>query len=178
MLERVVTAVGPDRPGLVERITKTLRDASANVADSRMINLRGQFALILLAEIPDERVDDVQAALRATAAEAGLTVSLHGPSESGRFPTAVGVPYRVRIFAMDQPGIVHRMTEVLQQSGVNVEELETRSQPRPQTGSPLFSLDLRMTVPPDLSVRALRADLEAVCDELNCDLEMVRASLA
>ncbi len=178
MLEWVITAVGPDRPGLVERITKRLRDASSNVADSRMINLRGQFALILLAEIPDGRVEAVREALEATASELELAISLHGPSSGGGGATAVGVPYRLRIFAMDQPGIVHRITRVLQQSDVNVEELETRSQPRPQTGSPLFSLELRMTVPPDLPIRVLRAKLDAVCDELNCDLELVRASLA
>lgn len=178
MLEWVITAVGPDRPGLVERVTKRLRDASSNVADSRMINLRGQFALILLAEIPDERVQAVREALEGTASELGLAISLHGPSERDGGSVAIGVPYRLRIFAMDQPGIVHRITEVLQQSDVNVEELETRSQPRPQTGAPLFSLELRMTVPAELPIRVLRAELDAVCDELNCDLELVRASLA
>ena len=45
----VITAVGPDRPGLVQTLTSALLEASGNVADSRMINLRGQFALILLA---------------------------------------------------------------------------------------------------------------------------------
>ena len=48
MRELVITAVGSDRPGLVGRLTAPLYEVSANVADSRMVNLRGQFALLLL----------------------------------------------------------------------------------------------------------------------------------
>lgn len=176
----VITAVGPDRPGLVERITKPLLETSSNVGDSRMINLRGQFALILFAEIAEASLDPVKRALGEAARELDLAVAFHGPSQvsTGVGPATVGVPYRLRIFAMDQPGIVHRITDVLQRSLVNVEELETRSQPRPHSGAPLFSLELRMTVPAERSIRALREELTAVCDALNCDLELVRDSLA
>jgi len=33
-------------------------------------------------------------------------------------------------------------------------------------------LELRMTVPAALPVRQLRAELQAVCDSLNCDLDL------
>ena len=175
----VITAVGPDRPGLVKRITSRLLDASSNVADSRMINLRGQFALILLADIPDGSIEAVRSGLEETASELGLAIAFHAaPDTRGRDVTVtVGIPYRLRIYAMDQPGIVHQITDVLHRSSVNVEELETRSQPSPQSGAPLFSLELRMTVPPQLPIRALREELTEVCDSLNCDLELVRDSL-
>ena len=174
----VITAVGPDRPGLVGRLTAPLLDSSSNVADSRMINLRGQFALLLLAEIPDGREGTVREALLAVARELQLDLEFHGSSVSGEAGASVGIPYRLRIFAMDQPGIVHRITDLLHRHGVNVEELETRSQPRPQSGAPLFSLDARMTVPVERAIRALREELSQVCDDLNCDVELVRASLA
>lgn len=176
----VITAVGPDRPGLVGRLTAPLQEAGSNVGDSRMINLRGQFAVLLLAEVPGEREASLREALEGVAAELGLRLDIHVQDDAtatSRSAT-VGVPYRLRIFAMDQPGIVHRITDVLQRKSVNVEELETRSEPRPQSGAPLFSLELRMTVPGEVGIRDLRAALTEVCDELNCDLELVRASLA
>ncbi|MFP8873869.1 MAG: hypothetical protein VCB42_04875, partial [Myxococcota bacterium] len=112
--------------------------------------------------------------------ELGLAIAFHAaPDTRGRDVTVtVGIPYRLRIYAMDQPGIVHQITDVLHRSSVNVEELETRSQPSPQSGAPLFSLELRMTVPPQLPIRTLREELTEVCDSLNCDLELVRDSLA
>lgn len=174
MQELVITAVGPDRPGLVGRLTAPLYEASANLADSRMVNLRGQFALILLAEVPAASIERVQHALDRVARELGLTVSFRGSEHSEpKAPTTVGVPYRLCTYAMDQPGLVHRITDLLQRHGINVEELTTRSQPRPQTGAPLFSMELLITVPASVPLRAWRAELEHLCDELNCDLELV-----
>ena len=46
----VLSAIGPDRPGLVSDVTGLLLAAGANVADSRMVNLRGHFAVLVLAE--------------------------------------------------------------------------------------------------------------------------------
>ena len=44
----VLTAVGPDRPGLVNALASLIRDAGANIEDSRMAILGGEFAVILL----------------------------------------------------------------------------------------------------------------------------------
>ena len=170
MQELVITAVGPDRPGLVGKLTAPLYEASANLADSRMVNLRGRFAVILLAEVPVGSLERVRGQLRTVADQLGLTLSFDDTARA-ESPT-VGVPLRLRIFAMDQPGLVHRITDLLQRHGVNVEELTTRSTPRAQTGAPLFSMELRITVPPALPIRTLRAELEQLCDELNCDLEL------
>jgi len=173
MQELVITAIGPDRPGLVRQLTAPLLSAQANVADSRMINLRGQFAVILLAEVPDKGMDHVQAELLTVAQELGLTLTFRGEERAeDPWPTTVGVPFRLRAYAMDQPGIVHRITDVLHRHEVNVEELETRSEPRPQTGAPLFNMSLVMTVPARVSLKTLRSELETLCDELNCDLEL------
>jgi glycine cleavage system transcriptional repressor len=173
MNELVITAVGPDRPGLIGKLTAPLYEAGANVADSRMVNLRGQFALILLAEVPPAAGEGVQRQLAAVAESLGLTLSFRGLVETpARAPTTVGLPYRLNLFALDQPGLVHRVTDLLQRHEVNVEELTTRSQPRPESGAPLFSMELLITVPRGAPIRTLRGELERLCDELNCDLEL------
>jgi glycine cleavage system transcriptional repressor len=173
MRELVVTAVGPDRPGLIGKLTAPLYEAGANVADSRMVNLRGQFAIILLAELPSAAAEAVQRKLTALASELGLSLAFRGSAEeAARAPTTIGRPYRLNLYALDQPGLVHRITDLLQRHGVNVEELTTRSQPRPETGAPLFSMELVITVPAATAIRALRGELERLCDELNCDLEL------
>lgn len=177
MQELVITAVGPDRPGLIGKLTAPLYEASANLADSRMVNLRGQFAVILLAEVPSGAVEKVRTHLSTIAQQLGLTLSFTGNQPRDE-PTTVGVPLKLKTFAMDQPGLVHRITDLLQRHGVNVEELTTRSTPRAETGAPLFSMELRITVPSALPIRTLRAELEQLCDELNCDLELSPASNA
>lgn len=74
---------------------------------------------------------------------------------------------------MDQPGIVHRITHLLHEKGANIEDLQTRLEPGSYTGTPLFTMDLRMTVPPKVAVKDLRIRLEALCESLNCDFEML-----
>ena len=44
----VLTAVGPDRPGLVNQLSSLIREAGASIEDSRMAILGGEFAMILL----------------------------------------------------------------------------------------------------------------------------------
>jgi glycine cleavage system transcriptional repressor len=175
MRELVITAVGPDRPGLIGKLTAPLYEASANLADSRMVNLRGQFAIILLAEVPSAQLERVEARLRSVADTLGLSLTFGGAARPERTPSAVGLPYRINTYAMDQPGLVHRITDLLQRHGINVEELTTRSQPRPETGTPLFSMELSVTVPPSVPVRTVRSELERLCDELNCDVELAQA---
>jgi glycine cleavage system transcriptional repressor len=175
MRELVITAVGPDRPGLIGKLTAPLYEASANVADSRMVNLRGQFALMLLAEIPEAKLEQAQQHLRTVAEGLGLTLTFRAGEPAPSAPKTVGVPYRVQTFAMDQPGLVYRITDLLQRHGINVEELTTRSTPRPETGAPLFSMELLVTVPPSVGIRAVRGELEQLCDELSCDLELTQA---
>jgi glycine cleavage system transcriptional repressor len=178
MQELVITAVGPDRPGLIGKLTAPLFEAGVNVADSRMVNLRGQFAVILLAEVPERTLDTVQEKLLTVAESLGLGLTFRGnQAQEDKWPTTVGVPYRLRTYAMDQPGLVHRITDLLQRHAINVEELETRSHPRPETGAPLFSMELLMTVPGTVPVKKLRTELESLCDELNCDVEIQPVSL-
>ncbi len=170
MAECVITAVGPDRPGLVDELTGALHDHQANIADSRMVNLRGRFAVILLVELPDATADEVCRDLAGVGERIGLIISI--APQTGSIGAASGVPYRLRTYAMDQQGIVHRITHVLHAHKVNIEELQTRLEPGSVTGTPLFTMELRMVVPAGVRFVTLRRQLEALCDELNCDMDL------
>ncbi len=170
MKELVITAVGPDRPGLVDHLTGFFHEAGANVADSRMVNLRGQFALIVLVEAEDTAASAIAQQLVTYGQTIGLTITIAPQAAAGS--RTLGVPFTLRVLAMDQPGIVHRITHLLHQRQVNIEELETRLEAGSVSGTPLFNMELRVTVPAGVPVKALRAELEALCDGLNCDLLM------
>jgi len=166
----IVTAVGPDRPGLVGELTGHLHVGGANLLDSRMVNLRGQFAIVLLLEADAGR----GAALAASLPEAGHAMGLKvfvEPQQGEARPIA-GVPYRLKTYSSDQPGIVHRVTDLLRSHGVNIEDLETRQESAAFAGTPLFTMDLLVSVPPSVTVRKLRAELEALCDQINCDVDL------
>ncbi len=167
--ELVVTAVGPDRPGLASELTGHVHAAGANLADSRMVNLRGQFALVALVEGAHEVLEAVKKRLREAAPKMGLTIELH---EAPKTPPRTGVPFKLKTYSMDQPGIVHKVTSYLRAHGVNVAELEPRLESAPFMGTPVFTMEIVMLVPPTVSVSTLRRDLEQLGDTLNCDVDI------
>lgn len=167
--ELVVTAMGPDRPGIASEFSGHVHAAGANLADSRMVNLRGHFALLALVEGSAEILAAVEKRLREAAPGMKLTLEFAHPT---RIPTRSGVPFRLKTYSMDQPGIVHKITSYLREQEINVEELETRLESAPFMGSPVFNLEILMVVPPDRSVHDLRRALEALGTSLNCDVDL------
>ena len=140
------------------------------MADSRMVNLRGRFAVILLVEGTPQAAEKIRAGANEAGKKVGLTVTVSAESAGGG--ARAGVPYRLKTHAMDQPGIAHRITHLLSRHNVNIEELQTRLSAGSYTGTPLFNMDMRITVPPEVAIKQLRSELEALCDTLNCDVEL------
>jgi glycine cleavage system transcriptional repressor len=167
--ELVVTAVGPDRPGIASDFTGHVHAAGANLADSRMVNLRGHFALLALVEGDAGALEALKGRLRAAASGLGLTFEF---SAAPRADARKGVPFRLKTYSMDQPGIVHKITTFLREQHINVEELETRLESAPFMGTPVFTMEIVMLVPAASNVKALRHSLEELGDTLNCDIDL------
>ncbi len=171
MAQFILTAIGEDRPGLVGHLTGLLHDAGANILDSRMVNLRGQFAALLLF---DASKGPLPADLLDRAAAIGLSVTLLPQKPPTKLTAGIG--YRLKTYSLDQPGLVHRVSEVLRSHGVNIEDLSARQESAAFAGDPLFIMEMRLTLPAGVSVKALRTDLDAACDKLNADLDLEPAT--
>jgi glycine cleavage system regulatory protein len=76
------------------------------------------------------------------------------------------------VSGVDKAGIVARVARTLADHGVNVTALQTQSRPEPETGTPIFTMRIRMAVPATLDRRALRERLEQVASELCVDLTL------
>jgi glycine cleavage system transcriptional repressor len=167
--ELVVTAIGPDRAGIASDFTGHVHAAGANLADSRMVNLRGHFALLSLVEGSPEVLEALKRRLREAGPALGLTFEF---SAAPRADLRKGVPFRLKTYSMDQPGIVHKITTFLRERNVNVEELETTLESAPFMGTPVFTMEIVMLVPSTSNVKDLRRSLEELGDTLNCDVDL------
>src|SRR5829696_5479133 len=84
MAQLIITAVGPDRPGIVGELTAHLHAAGGNILDSRMVNLRGEFAMMILLECAADAASAMQRDLPAAAERMKLNVSIViPPAERG-----------------------------------------------------------------------------------------------
>jgi len=169
MAQLIVTAIGKDRPGLVGELTGYLHGAGANILDSRMVNLRGQFAVIILLEAAN--TGELKNALPNAANKMGLSLTI-APEPAAPAATTTGMAYKLKTYSLDQPGLVHKISEVLRSHGVNIEDLSARQESAAFAGDPIFIMEARLTVPPTVQVKKLRTDLDAVCEKLNADLDL------
>ena len=169
MPQLIITATGPDRPGIVGELTGLLHTAAGNILDSRMVNLRGEFAMLILLEADERAAESIRKTLNSSGEKMGLRLTI---SELHRGPRMSGLPFRLKTYSLDQPGIVAKLSQVLRTFGVNIEELSARQESAPFDGSPLFLTEMRLTVPPTVTLGKLRTELEAVGAALNCDIDL------
>lgn len=166
----VLTAVGPDRPGLVNEISALIRTAGANLEDSRMAVLGGEFAIILLiagAADAIERVKQIGAQLEGNLKLRCIlkeTTRVTAPNDY--------LPYRIQVSGADRPGIVQAIAAILASRGINVASLESRVTYAPESGTPMFVLEAKLHVPSKIVLSELRSQLAATCEEENLDFAL------
>lgn len=157
MREVAVTAVGADRPGIVASITQALLDLGGNLADCRAALLRGSFAIVVVAALPDGvSDDDLRAALAASSGDLGLGVWV-GPAQAPS-PHPEGERCVISVYGADHPGIVAAVSRSLADADVNIVDLSSRVVGDP----PIYVLGLEVELPAGMSPSALTARLDPV----------------
>ena len=137
-----------------------------------MVNLRGQFAMMVLIGGGEQAVRRIEAELDALTTSSRLHAEVR-PAEAERTPaTRDAIPYRLTATAIDQQGLVHRIAHVLRELGVNIESLDTHLAAAPYTGAPVFEMELVVSVPRTAPLSKLREQLGKLCDELTIDWQL------
>lgn len=167
-LPLVLTLVGADRPGLVERVAAVVADHGGNWLESRLCRLGGQFAGIVRILSSTEQRAALTTALQALGT-AGLSIEVY-PDPGAPPRAAEAQAAQIELVGQDRPGIVRHIAAALAARGVNVEELATECLSAPMSGETLFKARARLLLPPSCDVPALRAELERIAADLLVDL--------
>lgn len=165
----VLTAVGPDRPGIVNAISALLHAAGANLEDSRMAILGGEFALLVLVSGSEAAVARAERDAPRLEAELGLKVI---SKRTERVAPRNFLPYIVRVSGVDRPGIVRAVTDLFARRAINVATLDSRVTYAPDSGTPLFVLEAALEVPSEVALSELRREVAALSDEENLDVTL------
>ncbi len=170
----VISAVGQDRPGIVNQLSKAIFDNGCNVEDSRMTVLGGEFALILMVSGSWDAIARLEDQTSSLQKDLGLTIVARR-TEPRTDATGL-VPYEIDVVAMDHPGIVHEVAEFFSNRKINIEEMTTGSYAAAHTGTPMFSLKMTIAAPADIPIAQLRDDFAEFCDDLNLDAALEPAA--
>lgn len=167
----VLTLLGPDRPGLVERLSQVLVANHGNWVESRMAQLAGHFAGILRVELPAERVSAFKAACQALGTEGLQVLLVDADNPSAKAPSKRIL--RLELLGHDRPGIVREISQALARHDINVEELNTGVESAPMSAEMLFFAKARLAVPAELSMDGLAKLLEPIGNDLMVDITLV-----
>lgn len=165
----VLTFTSPDRPGIVEELTKVVVQHGGNWEESRLARLCGDFAGIARITVEADQKAAVTANLKALESR-GLVVVVketHEPDTDSDFQVA-----KLVCSGADHEGIVSGVASQLSRMGINVEGMETSIVPAPTTGTPVFQMACRLRLPESCDPKQLRADLERLEYELGTEIRL------
>jgi len=163
----VISALGEDRPGIVEALSQAILDNNCNIEDSRMSVMGGVFAVILLVSGQDVSLEALLQALPGIANKEQLTLTTREAGE--RSEAGSYLPYQVQIVAMDHPGIVNRLSQFFAKRSINIQQLETSSYSAAHTATPMFAVHMKIEIPANQHLTELRNAFYDLCDEYNLD---------
>lgn len=170
-----LSAIGRDRPGIVADLAELIYDCDCNLEDSSMTILGSEFAvLLLLTGAGDDIERRLSSACKRLEWEKRLTVFFR-PLEGE--PLSYAISHHARTFELqavgvDKAGIVARVARCLAGHQINVAQMSTSSRPEPGTGTPIYSMKIRMEVPADVDEGALRRELDGIAQSLHIDLTL------
>ena len=165
-LSLILTVIADDRPGLVGELSAAVSAHRGNWLESSMSQLAGKFAGIVKVEIDAQRADALKAAL-ASLSGLKATAEISTPPADAR-----GRPMSLSLVGHDRIGIVREVAAVLAKHAVNVEKLVTRTESGPMASGTLFRAEALLTAPPALDTRTLKADLEAISNDLMVEFSL------
>jgi glycine cleavage system transcriptional repressor len=168
----VLSALGPDRPGLVAEVTHYVTERGGNIEDSRMAVLGGEFGVMMLVSGTGDEVGRITAEREKLRASTGLDVTARDTKSPEDHRRSQSIPCVITCDAIDNPGIVRAVSRALHGLGLNIVSLETTTYEAPITGSPLFRLEAHCDAPKGVTLAKVRSAMDEVAQRENIDVEV------
>jgi glycine cleavage system transcriptional repressor len=168
----VVSALGPDRPGLVAEVTHFLTERGANIEDSRMVVLGAEFGILILVSGSPQAIERIVQETPALSEATKIGVLVRRTKSPEEHRRASVIPCVVTAEALDHEGIVRAVALAISKMGINIVSLETAAYNAPVTGSPLFRLEAHIDLPQGVSIAEVRQGMQEVARAENLDIEV------
>lgn len=167
----VITALGEDRPGIVDELSKVISKQQLNIEDSRMSVLGGEFAILMLVSGAGQSIDAFMDEIPEL--ESTLRMKLLVKLTSKKPETRELAPYVVEVVSIDQLGIVQDIAGFFSNRRINIIDLDTSRYAAAHTGTPMFALRMTVEIPANQPIARLRDEFVNMCDELNLDASLI-----
>jgi glycine cleavage system transcriptional repressor len=168
----LLTLFGQDRPGIVAQVTRILFETGCNIADSSMTRLGGEFTVMLVVWLPDGfSASDLHGKLIPVVNEMALDHHIKELDPDTALNPNPIQPEReciISVLGADQPGIVFRVAEAIQETGGNVSDLYTQVVGSPNR--PIYTMIIETEY--SSNIEAIQERLKHLAEELRVDISL------
>ncbi|MBY5990961.1 glycine cleavage system protein R [Ferrimonas balearica] len=159
-----VTAMGTDRPGIVNKLAKLTASCDCDIIDSRVAIFGNEFSLIMLVGGSYAAIARLEAELPVHAAQWELLTICKRTSEH------TPMDFTSRLVAefegLDRRGTMKRITQFLADRELDLAGFSSNAR-QGDDGAQLQQVELRINVTARVDLDALEASLEELARELN-----------
>ncbi|HEY6000859.1 MAG TPA: ACT domain-containing protein [bacterium] len=169
-MKTAVFVVGPDRPGIIAAVTRSLFEQGCNLEDVSQTVLQGQFVGIFVVAVPAGAAGEALGrALRERLDPLGLSVHLREVA-AGAPPPAAAERYVITTVGPDRPGLVAGISGLLAEFGANITNLKAIARGRREGTEYVTYYEVDLPGAADGS--AFRSALRARAAELGLDVNI------
>jgi glycine cleavage system transcriptional repressor len=171
----IVSAFGKDRPGIVAELTGMLYELGCNLEDTRMTILADIFASLLLVSGPEgqELEEHLAKGCRRLEIEKGISAYVRPVSALRAEPQKPFSTYTLKVEGLDQTGIVFKVSKYLADQKVNIADLTSSISSAPESGTAIYSMDLKIQVPQGTAMDAFKQGLDQIGNDLDVDITLI-----
>lgn len=161
----LVTGAGPDRLGIVREMSSIVWEDNGHVLDTYISRLAGELTVMMLVELPLERLMEVQFKLSQQLKGLNITSKqVEGLCMRGNF--------RLSVTGADNVESLHKVAAYLIASGVELTEVNTELDSAPMGGMQLFSLHGVANVSETVDQNEVSAGVKRLAEELGLDIDL------
>ena len=163
----VISAIGTDRTGVVQDISRAILACGGNIEESRMAILGAEFAMLLLVSGNWHTLNRLETSLEKLGGDTQLTFTIR--KTDANEPREDRMPYAVDVIALDQQGIVYHLADFFSSRDIEIADVATRRYAAAHTGAPMFAVQMAVNIPARLNLAQLREEFLELGDRLNLD---------
>ena len=160
----IISAFGPDEPGIVSNLSGVITNSGANIKESRMIKLGTDFTIMILISISENNSKSLEAALKKID-----YLIIHTKKTFLQKLSPKTSEYVLNLSGADNEGLVHNITENISKKGINIEEMDTKIENAPMSGTILFNMNARLSHP-NLDLNHFQNEMTILADKLNVEI--------
>lgn len=161
----VITALGTDRPGIVNTITRQVSSCGCNIEDSRLAMLGDEFSFIMLLSGSWNAITLIESTLPQKGAELELLIVMKRTNAHERPATPATV--WVKIDVKDSPHLIERFTNLFYTHQMNIAELASMTHPAEKDISAQLSIQMTAHSPANSDPAIIEQAFYKLCTELN-----------